>query len=202
MNFSFYYYTSNLPGKLTLSQLNRLSYRDAYEVFLDKIDYESNDEYEELRNPRLLFRSIEYKNPEKYLPQLTKDIVAQIGASTLWIPLHEDHFGLTIDNQLFESAYAKYKAEKELFSQNHNFKFSFLKERIVLLDQQSNFSLKFNRETLFTKSSMQTEETFLSFLVNILNSFSFFFAFSTFNAVDYLSHYLFELICRIQNRFE
>ena len=201
MNFSYYYYASNLPNKLTMSQLNRLSYRDAYEVFLDKIQYERNDEYEELKNPWLILRSIEYKNPEKYLPQLTKEIVERINATTLWIPLHEEHFNLTIDNQRFARAYADYKRENDKFL-SHNFQFDFLKERIVLLDAESNYSLKFNRETLATTSSMENEETVLSFLVNILNTFSFFFALSTFNAVDYLFQFLFKFICKIHNRFK
>ena len=201
MHFSFYYYCSNLPGRQTLSQLNRLSFRDAYEVFLDQITYARKDEFEEIKQPQLFFKSIEYKNPEKYIPLLTSEIFNPLGSATLWFPLHRDNFGLTIDNQRFESVYKAYKAENDWFS-SQNFNFDFLKERIVLLDGQSNFSLKFNRETLRTKSTMENEESFLSFLVNILNSFCFFFSISTLNVADFVFLYLFKFVSKIQSWFK
>lgn len=131
LNYTYYYYCSNLNGNLTLSQFNRLNIEQPYEVFFDMVDYGSFDIFEELRNPWLYFKKIKFHDLEQFLPLLSDDFVNKTSNSTRWIPLHKDYFKFVIDDRSFESYYKEqFKGERENKFASQNFKYRFNKERI------------------------------------------------------------------------
>ena len=172
---------------------------------MDEVSYAKTDVFEEFKNPLLFFKSIEYQNLEKFLPKLTADIVNVINHTTRWMPLTVDYFKLYINDTLFEEYYRKFKRREFKFS-SFNFNYNFIKERLVLLNNKNykknkSYTLKVNKEVLFTKTKSINFETFLSFLVNILNVFYFFLAVPAFNVLDSLLYILFNFRIKFRNLF-
>lgn len=130
-NFYYYYYCSNYVNRKTLSTLNRLSFKESYEIYLDKIQFSYNDVFEEFKNPLLFFKSIRYLDFEFFIDKLSYEIVDKINHTTRWIPLNDRrYFGHYINDTLFEIHFNKFKEkEQSFFSQN--FKYKFLKDRVL-----------------------------------------------------------------------
>lgn len=195
-NFSheFFYICSNPIGKKTLSKLNRLSMRDQfYEIYLDRLHLDHFDVFEEFRNPFLLYKRVNYKDLEEFVPMLRRAFLREHNATTRWLPLIRDLFGYPIRDDLFNEFYKNFQSQQSKFFSD-NFNLMMFRDNILIEKSlQQTYNLKFNSEHFKISNEMGRRESFLSFLVSLLNSISFWFALSLSQAIDRVLELLFSL---------
>ena len=189
---STFYICSNRMNKKTLSKLNRLSMRDEfYEIFLDVLHLNRNDVLESFENPFLLYRRIRYRDLEEFVPMLRNAFLQAYNSTTRWLPLTQDLFGYPIRDGLFERFYTEnfHRDQSKFFSDN--FDLMFFRDNILIEKSfQQIYNLKFNSEHFYIKNEAVRRESFLSFMVSLLNSISFWFALSLSQALNRLLDFL------------
>lgn len=200
-NFSHttFYICSNPIDKKTLSKLNRLSMRNEfYEIYLDRLHLDHFDVFEEFKNLFLFYKRVKHKDLEEFVPMLRSAFLEAHNLTTRWLPLTRDLFDYRIADDLFEWFYTKNFQRKQSKFFSDNFNLMFFRDNILIEKSfQQTYNLKFNSEHFYITNEMGRRESFLSFLVSLLNSISFWFALSLSQAFDRVLGSLFSLY---QNR--
>ena len=212
LNRTYFHFCSNPIGKRMLSKLNRLSYTNYYDVFLDKIHLSYNDVFVKYKNLYLWYKDIKFKQ-ESFAVQLREEFIKASNHTTRWFPLTRDLFEYPINDTLFETFYEDYqKLNGKFFSSNFELEYTVDNILIEKLIRQ-NFSLKFNSEHLLTTNEIEREENLISFLVSAFSAISLWFSLSPFQILDLFfgraiqfikrqTHYLSVIKCFLKRYFK
>ena len=177
--FSLIYYFTKVKYEESFSQFHNLNASNfMYTIRLECMKVHYNDMLAKFKRPLILFNSKYQLSDSTYIESMRKWFEEATGFSTLYLPLRNESFGLTIRDDEFRRFYAEKILPNERIFHNPNFRRTFCKDFIVATEDDKQLNFYIVKQMIKSLNLILNRTNYVLFFNNIVNLLTFWYGLS------------------------